>query len=79
MATIKKYELIFTDGCSIERIGIYATLEEASAMMHNRYDEYNANEPGDEWDKESSISDWSAVLYNNGENVYCWQILTFEI
>lgn len=85
MPTTTRYELIFSDGYSIERIGIYNTLDEASTIMRDQYNEYDPNDPDsidedsfeDDWSDESYIDDQSAVFYNHGEGVYCWKI--FEI
>lgn len=67
------YELIASDGSSIERT-VYATKALANEMMCKAYKEYDNNEPGDECDEESYLVDGSALLYAGGENVYAWEV-----
>ena len=69
----EKFELIATDGYSIERT-VYPTEEAARTAMESAYNELNQNTPGDEWDESSWLGEEESTLLNKGENVYCWAI-----
>ena len=68
-----KFELICTDGYSLD-ITKYDTFKEAQEAMTKAYNELNKNQPGDEWDESSHLDYSSAILYEGGNNVYCWDV-----
>jgi len=67
------YELIFTDGYDITR-EIYSSYDEAYSAMKSHFDMRNRNDKDGEWFEASSCSEWSAILYDGGENVFVWRI-----
>ena len=72
------YLLIWTDGYTIEATK-YLTLEAAQMALRDEWDGYYDEEMNDEWKELSLISDSNAILYNNGENVYVWDIAEISI
>lgn len=72
------YLLIWTDGYSIEHTK-YLTFEAAQKALRDEWNEYYDEEIADEWKKLSSITDSNAILYNNGEDVYVWDIAEISI
>lgn len=69
-----KTVLVHTDGYSINH-RTYANYQAAKTAMKEEYAQHNHNTVNDDWDKLSYIDDYNAVLYDNGENVYVWQIV----
>lgn len=72
-----RYELIATDGYSIDRT-VYASKELARQAMEKAYNELDHNEKDDEWDEASHITDSEALLYDRGDSVYVWSIFKCE-
>ena len=66
--------LVATDGYSIDHTK-YSSLELAKKAMNNAYNNlYNENMDKD-WKEQSYIDEESAILFQNGENVYVWDII----
>ncbi len=69
----KRAMLIKTDGYSID-YQFYDDYESARVAMNEQYHSYNPEELEDDWAELSYCSDYDAILYNNGEDVYVWKI-----
>lgn len=67
------YELIFTDGYDITR-EVYSSYDEAYSAMKSHFDMRNRNDENSDWFKASYCTEWSAILYDGGENVFVWRI-----
>lgn len=72
-----KYILVETDGYSIEH-AIYTDYKNTYEEMEKRYKEYSPSDNSERFADISYISEQSAILYANGENVYVWSIITVE-
>lgn len=72
------YELIFTDGYDITR-EVYSSYEEAYVAMKSNFDARNHNAKSGEWRGISFCTEWSAILYNCGEDVFVWRIFKVPI
>ena len=70
-----RYFLQATDGTDIDTTE-YPSMADAKRAMKNAYDAFHPYDNGEEWEEMSYIAEESALLYANGENVYCWNILT---
>lgn len=64
-----------TDGYSISHL-FFDSLEAAKIAMDKQYAELTPDEWDDDWEDRSYCGDNSAILYDNGEDVYVWQIAT---
>lgn len=71
------YMLIFTDGYSITT-EVYASKALACAALEKQYTERERNEEGDEWDEDSYLDDCEAILYDCGEDVFVWKIVSLK-
>lgn len=69
----EKYILIFSDGESIDT-STHNTKEAAYANMKKAYEESYPKDQEKSWTDMSYLSDDSALLYLNGDGVYCWNI-----
>lgn len=69
------YLLVKTDGYGIEVCGFFNTEDEAIAEMYKEYNDYAPNDWNEDWKDESYCTDVGALLYDNGENVYAWNII----
>lgn len=68
-----KYILMSSDGYEIE-YSFYPDLESAQNAMKEAYHKAEPDEWIEEFEDLSNMTDVSAILYNNGEDVYVWQI-----
>lgn len=75
MARMETTMLVHTDGYNIE-YSKHKSKEAAHTAMKTAYASFNKNDCGDDWDKMSEITDEAAILYDRGENVYVWRIIT---
>ena len=73
MNDTRSYELVYTDGYSIDRT-IYPSKDAAREAMAKAYNELNSNEKGDRWDEASYLGEEDALLYQGGINVHCWSV-----
>lgn len=71
-----RYELICSDGYSIERT-IYNSKQDAIAAMKQAFNELESNCIGDDYDEMSYCNETDAMLYDRGENVYIWNVMTY--
>lgn len=69
----EKHLLISSDGYSIEST-IYDSFDEAYKAMEKAYKELTPENNDESSEEMSYLSDTSAMLYANGENVYVWNI-----
>lgn len=69
----EKYILIFSDGESIDT-STHDTKEAAYANMKKAYEESYPEDQEERWADMSYLSNDSALLYLNGDGVYCWTI-----
>lgn len=75
MAT--KYILATTNGYEI-RSTEHKTLDDAQNAMREAYENYTPDEWADEYEDISYCGTMDAVLYDNGDDVYVWQIIPVE-
>lgn len=72
--TVKRYLLIASSSEGIEYTD-YETKELAQSNMEKAYEQLCPENLDSEWEEMSYVSDGSAVLYANGEDVYFWEIV----
>lgn len=73
--TNMKTVLIETDGYSIDTTE-FDTKDNAIIAMKKRYADLTPNDNNESFADMSYITDTNAILYQNGENVYVWKIIT---
>lgn len=73
----EKYVLMHTDGYSIDT-NIFTSGEELTAELTKQYNRLAPDENDEEFEDMSYLSDDSAILYANGENVYVWDTLVVK-
>lgn len=72
--TVKRYLLIATSSEGIEYTD-YETKELAQSNMEKAYKQLCPEDFDPEWEEMSYVSDGSASLYANGEDVYFWEVV----
>lgn len=78
----KQYDLIMSDGYSIQKLGTFATAEDAQKAMESDYADKNRNTEGyEKYADCSDIYDGAAILYDRGSEVYTYNVFesTYEI
>lgn len=73
------HTLIYSDGYGIYPIDHDTNLDTLKTKLNEKYAEYTPEDWDPEWEDMSCLNDTDAILYANGENVYVWNILTFDI
>lgn len=71
-----KILLIHTDGYTIDVVGRYDSVEEASRNLYLEYEKMCSQEIYPEWQQQSHCDYEDAILYLNGEEVHVWQVVT---
>lgn len=66
--------LVATDGYSINHTK-YSSLELAKEAMEEAYKALYDENMDEDWKEQSCINEESAILFQNGENVYVWDII----
>ena len=66
----------FTDGYTIDVVGQYDSVEEASRNLYLEYEKMCSQEIYPEWQQQSHCDYEDAILYLNGEDVHVWQVVT---
>lgn len=69
--------LVKTDGYSITH-SFFSSFEKAKETMEKQYSEHLPEEWDEDYEDMSYCGDDEAVLYNNGEDVYLWQIIDLK-
>lgn len=64
--------LIHTDGYTIDVVGQYDSVEEASRNLYLEYEKMCSQEIYPEWQQQSHCDYEDAILYLNGEDVHVW-------
>lgn len=72
--TVKRYLLIAYSSEGIEYTD-YETKGLAQSNMEKAYEQLCPENLDSEWEEMSYVSDGSAVLYANGEDIYFWGIV----
>lgn len=72
--TVKRYLLIASSSEGIEYTD-YETKELAQSNMEKAYEQLCPEDFDPKWEEMSYVTDGSAVLYANGEDVYFWEIV----
>lgn len=72
---MKNYVLVRTDGYSIETVMQSSNLDKVKETLCEDYKKHLPEEWVDDFEDMSCCGDMDAILYDNGENVYVWQII----
>lgn len=75
---MNKYLLIHTDGYSINHKE-FTSFEAAAAEMESQYKAYMPDFLEEQYQNLTYIGENSAALYNNGEDVYLWEIIEVKL
>lgn len=75
---MKRYLLIASSSEGIEYID-YETKELAQSNMEKAYEQLRPEDFDPEWEEMSYVADGNAVLYDNGEDVYFWEIVDLHL
>lgn len=70
----QKYIVVHTDGYTIES-DFYADYDSAYEAMKDDYDAKTPEDWIEEYEEDSYISDFDAMLYDNGDDVFLWRII----
>lgn len=72
------YILIYTDGFNIST-SQFDTFEEAFDEMERNYNLYDTGAFNEEYKEQCYIGSNSAAVYNNGEDIFLWQIIEVRV
>ena len=72
------YILIYTDGFNIST-SQFDTFEEAFDEMERSYNLYDTDTFDEEYKEQCYIGSNSAAVYNNGEDIFLWQIIEVRV
>lgn len=75
---MKRYLLIASSSEGIEYTD-YETKELAQSNMEKAYEQLRPENFDPEWEEMSYVADGNAVLYDNGEDVYFWEIVDLHL
>lgn len=75
---MNKYLLIHTDGYSINHKE-FTSFEAAAVEMESQYKAYMPDFLEEQYQNLTYIGENSAALYNNGEDVYLWEIIEVKL
>lgn len=72
------YILIYTDGFNIST-SQFDTFEEAFDEMERSYNLYDTDTFDEEYKEQCYIGSNNAAVYNNGEDIFLWQIIEVRV
>lgn len=71
-----KYLLIMTDGYSLDYYSFHDSLEDAQTKMKKDYEKSTPSSWKEDFKEMSHCSDTDAILFDNGDYVLVWNIIS---
>lgn len=76
---MKIHILVYSDGYGIYPVAQDINIENLKSILKEKFEERKPEEWISEWEEISYLNDTDAILYANGEDVYVWNILTYNL